>query len=64
MGYGSTWPALSTENEDSECVFVVTVTSLEAFVGILYAGFISAIIFAKVKRITQRVRGELSRSYS
>lgn len=60
VGYGSTWPALSTENEDSECVFVVFVTSLEAFIGILYAGFISAIIFAKVKRITQRAHVKFS----
>ena len=28
----------------------------EAFVGILYGSFISAIIFAKVKRITQRAQ--------
>ena len=61
VGYGSTYPALSTElsagdtgGGDPRCSFISFITSLEAFVGVIFAGFVGAIFFAKVARITQR----------
>jgi hypothetical protein len=57
LRYGSTYPALSTESDkdgDARCAFIHFVTALEALVGVVYAGFTGAIIFAKVTRITQR----------
>lgn len=56
VGYGSTSPAVSHEGDehgDSRCAFVHFITSFEAFVGLLYAGFSGAIFFAKLTRITQ-----------
>lgn len=65
VGYGSTYPALSTEtwnatatdkfdgNRDETCSFISFICSLEAFVGVIFAGFVGAIFFAKVARITQ-----------
>ena len=42
VGYGSTYPALSTEShsESGKCAFINFLTSLEAFVGVIFAGFI------------------------
>lgn len=59
VGFGSTNPALSTERDhtngrDKNCAFISFLTSIEALVGVIYAGFVGAIIFAKVTRITQR----------
>jgi hypothetical protein len=63
VGYGSTYPALSTEHDhegDSRCAFVSFLTSFEAFVGVVYAGFTGGVIFAKVTRITQRAKVKFS----
>mmetsp|Transcript_1771 Transcript_1771/g.3928 ORF Transcript_1771/g.3928 Transcript_1771/m.3928 type:complete len:759 (-) Transcript_1771:433-2709(-) len=59
VGYGSTYPALSGESEgtdgmDGRCAFISFITSFEALVGVVFAGFIGAIFYAKVSRITQR----------
>jgi hypothetical protein len=56
---------LSTESDkdgDARCAFINFVTSLEALVGVVYAGFTGAIIFAKVTRITQRADARFSDS--
>jgi hypothetical protein len=61
--YGSTYPALSTESNtdgDTRCAFISFVTAFEALVGVIYAGFTGAIIFAKVTRITQRAAVQFS----
>jgi hypothetical protein len=63
LGYGSTYPSLSTEHDhqgDSSCAFISFLTSLEAFVGVILAGFTGGIIFAKVTRLTQRARVQFS----
>lgn len=60
VGYGSTYPALSgesaegTDGMDDRCAFISFITSFEALVGVVFAGFIGAIFYAKVSRITQR----------
>ena len=62
-GYGSTYPSLSTEHDhegDSNCAFLSFLTSFEAFVGVIYAGFTGGVIFAKVTRLTQRARIKFS----
>ena len=52
VGYGSTYPALSHENDDpANCFFITSICSLESFMGVLYAGFCGAILFGKVLRI-------------
>lgn len=55
VGYGSTNPALVSQHGDgSNCAFITVVTSAMALTGVLFGGFVGAIIFAKVTRITQR----------
>eukprot|EP00531_Pseudo-nitzschia_arenysensis_P002155 CAMPEP_0116136078 /NCGR_PEP_ID=MMETSP0329-20121206/11528_1 /TAXON_ID=697910 /ORGANISM="Pseudo-nitzschia arenysensis, Strain B593" /LENGTH=550 /DNA_ID=CAMNT_0003630913 /DNA_START=142 /DNA_END=1794 /DNA_ORIENTATION=+ len=52
VGYGSTYPALSHENESkTHCFFVTLICSLESFIGVLYSGFCGAILFGKVLRM-------------
>lgn len=52
VGYGSTYPALSHENESKTFCFLVTfICSLESFIGVLYSGFCGAILFGKVLRM-------------
>ncbi len=46
--------------EDKRCTFIAFITSVEALVGVIFAGFVGAIIFAKVTRITQRARVKFS----
>jgi len=52
VGYGLIYPNISTNTETLDSCKVVTfICSLEAFVGILFGGFIGAIVFGKVSRI-------------
>ena len=52
MGYGSTYPALSHENDSRHnCFYITLICSLESFLGVLYSGFCGAILFGKVLRI-------------
>jgi len=52
VGYGSTYPALSHENDDpANCLFITFICSLESFLGVLYSGFCGAILFGKILRI-------------
>lgn len=52
VGYGSTYPALSHENDSrANCFFLTLTCSLESFFGVLYSGFCGAILFGKVLRI-------------
>lgn len=65
VGYGSSYPALSTQHDDvgdSKCVFIIFITSFEALAGVVYAGFTGAILFAKVTRITQEADVQFSDS--
>jgi len=59
VGYGSTYPALSTQhnhNNDVKCAFINFICPLEALVGVIFAGFTGAVIFAKVTRVSQRAQ--------
>uniref|UniRef100_A0A7S2KDQ0 Potassium channel domain-containing protein n=1 Tax=Leptocylindrus danicus TaxID=163516 RepID=A0A7S2KDQ0_9STRA len=49
VGYGNIHPALH-----SRCGFITFLCAAEAFIGVLYAGFSGAIIFAKVIRVQAR----------
>eukprot|EP00547_Thalassionema_nitzschioides_P006460 CAMPEP_0194202110 /NCGR_PEP_ID=MMETSP0156-20130528/2215_1 /TAXON_ID=33649 /ORGANISM="Thalassionema nitzschioides, Strain L26-B" /LENGTH=541 /DNA_ID=CAMNT_0038927503 /DNA_START=23 /DNA_END=1644 /DNA_ORIENTATION=- len=52
VGYGSTYPALGHENENStNCLLITAICSLESFIGVLYSGFCGAILFGKILRI-------------
>lgn len=57
VGYGSTYPALSTQHNhenDARCALINFICPLEALVGVIFAGFTGAVIFAKVTRVSQR----------
>jgi len=65
VGYGSTYPSMgpeySTEGSNSgQCAFIYALTSTEAFVGVLYAGFCGAVIFGKVLRHQSRAQVKFS----
>lgn len=52
VGYGSTYPALGSENSSpTNCFFITFICSLESLLGVLYSGFCGAILFGKVLRI-------------
>jgi len=52
VGYGLVYPSTSSVYGDvSKCTGITILTTLESFVGILYASFCGAIMFAKVTRI-------------
>lgn len=52
VGYGSTAPALSNQNDSpTNCFFINFICSLESLLGVLYSGFCGAILFGKVLRI-------------
>lgn len=52
QGYGSTYPALGSENDSpTNCFFITFICSLESLLGVLYSGFCGAILFGKVLRI-------------
>lgn len=39
VGYGSTFPALSNQNDNpNDCIFVTLICSFESFIGVLYSG--------------------------
>ena len=56
-GYGNVYPSLShQETEAGHCTFIAFLTSMEAFIGVLFAGFSGAIIFGKVLRIQSQAQ--------
>merc|ERR1712151_210954 len=55
VGYGHIYPSMNT-SEGETCGFTNMLTALEAFVGVLYAGFISAIMFGKVLRVMSQAQ--------
>lgn len=60
VGYGHIHPALPQDSEDGSCGLIDFITAMEAFVGVLYAGFCSAIIFSKVLRIQSQAQVRFS----
>mmetsp|Transcript_8165 Transcript_8165/g.10482 ORF Transcript_8165/g.10482 Transcript_8165/m.10482 type:complete len:500 (-) Transcript_8165:84-1583(-) len=56
VGYGSHYPTTN----GGHCFFTHSVVSLEAFIGILYAGFCGAILFSKVLKIQREAPVEFS----
>lgn len=55
VGYGHIYPALASTRDAASgftpCVWIYTLSALESFVGILYAGICGAILFAKIYRV-------------
>lgn len=61
VGYGNVYPSLShQETEAGHCTFIAFLTSMEAFIGVLFAGFSGAIIFGKVLRIQSQAQVRFS----
>ena len=55
QGYGNAHPSLSS-SDGGKCDFQTFLTALEAFVGVLCAGFVSTIIFGKVLRVQSQAQ--------
>ena len=52
VGYGAVYPATGNEYEKQiDCIWITLITTIESFVGLLYAGMCAAILFGKVGRI-------------
>jgi len=61
VGYGAAYPATGTEHaEQGECIFVKLLCTLESFIGLLYAGFCTAILFGKVARVQSHAQVSFS----
>lgn len=54
VGYGSVYVATGNELEntgDGKCLFITLISTAESFIGLLFAGICTAIMFAKIGRI-------------
>lgn len=61
VGYGAVYPATGTEHDKQmECVLITLITTIESFVGLLYAGMCAAILFGKVGRIQSHAQVRFS----
>ena len=61
VGYGAVYPATGTEYERQiECIWITLITTIESFVGLLYAGMCAAILFGKVGRIQSHAQVRFS----
>ncbi len=61
VGYGAVYPATGTEYEKQmECIWITLITTIESFVGLLYAGMCAAILFGKVGRIQSHAKVRFS----
>lgn len=48
VGYGHTYPQIG---QHGSCLGISIITSVEAFVGVLFAGFVGAVLFGKIQTI-------------
>ena len=61
VGYGAVYPATGTEyDQQMDCVLITLITTIESFVGLLYAGMCAAILFGKVGRIQSHAQVRFS----
>jgi Ion channel len=51
VGYGAIYPGLPSSANGTNCYGISSLMAFEAFVGVLFCGFISAIMFSKVARV-------------
>ena len=54
VGYGHIYPTLAGDDSRKkfiECGWLISLCSIESFVGVLYAGFCGAILFSKIYRV-------------
>jgi len=58
VGYGSIYPSLGSQLEENNeiCSLLSFLCAVEAFVGVLYGGFVGAVIFGKVLRVQSRAQ--------
>ena len=56
VGYGLTGPATSNSETQQKCFMINFFTSLEAFFGVLFAGFSAAMIYGRVQRVQSVAR--------
>jgi hypothetical protein len=65
--YGSIYPSTGANSDEPpprKCMIVGIIGSFEAFIGVLYAGFCTAVLFGKVIRSQRYMRVWFRLSYS
>eukprot|EP00957_Ditylum_brightwellii_P008068 611857-Ditylum_brightwellii.AAC.1 len=56
VGYGVVFPAVGSYEKTRRCFGIQFICSLEALVGVLFAGFCGAILYGKVSRVQSIAR--------
>ena len=51
VGYGHVYPTLAEKGQADECGFIISLTAIEAYVGILYVSCCGALLFSKILRV-------------
>jgi len=51
VGYGHVYPTLAEKGEAYKCGFIISLTAIEAYVGILYVSCCGALLFSKILRV-------------
>mmetsp|Transcript_36512 Transcript_36512/g.79495 ORF Transcript_36512/g.79495 Transcript_36512/m.79495 type:complete len:749 (-) Transcript_36512:44-2290(-) len=61
VGYGSYSPSVAQDSDSrTHCAFVTVICCIESFIGVLYGGFVGAIMFSKITRIQCLAQVEFS----
>ena len=62
VGYGSYSPTVAQDSSGStnHCAFITVICCIESFIGVLFGGFVGAIIFSKITRIQSLAQVEFS----
>ena len=61
VGYGSYSPTTAQDSDNpAHCAFVTVICCVESFIGVLFGGFVGAIIYSKIDRVTSLAQVEFS----
>ena len=61
VGYGSYAPTVAQDSENpAHCAFVTVICCIESFIGVLFGGFVGAIIYSKIDRVQSSAQVEFS----
>ena len=61
VGYGSYAPTVAQDSANpANCAFVTVICCVESFIGVLFGGFVGAIIYSKIDRVQSLAQVEFS----
>ena len=61
VGYGSYSPTTAQDSDNpAHCAFVTVICCIESFIGVLFGGFVGAIIYSKIDRVQSLAQVEFS----